>query len=308
MNNKMNKKLYFIYILLGILCPILIGIYHSNDMACIIALHSMIIRAILLSFAAILAVREYKYEEEKEIWHRVCFMIPLITIIIVPIARFIHTGTDTYLSENLLAFFTMEIISIVQFILAILMFRGLVFKRGEERLMPKVGVKIMQFRLKIRNIGRDVESILRDVGVKKGQTVLDYGCGIGSFTFPASKIVGKNGMVYGLDIHPMIIKIIEKKVKRKAISNIKTIQSKRETNLPDKSIDFVFLYDVLPFIKDKEKLIRELHRILKSDGILSGTPEHLEVSEFLDVLTKDNLFKLVEQKEKIYNFKKLEEK
>ena len=37
------------------------------------------------------------------------------------------------------------------------------------------------------------EQCLRDAGVTAGQTVVDYGCGPGLFTFPAAEIVGAGG-------------------------------------------------------------------------------------------------------------------
>lgn len=41
--------------------------------------------------------------------------------------------------------------------------------------------------------------ILRRIGIKRGQTVLDFGCGYGAYTIPVAKIVGEQGRVYALD-------------------------------------------------------------------------------------------------------------
>ncbi|MCK4308341.1 methyltransferase domain-containing protein, partial [candidate division WOR-3 bacterium] len=43
------------------------------------------------------------------------------------------------------------------------------------------------------------KEFLRDIGIREGQTVLDFGCGSGYYTIPAAKIVGSNGKVYALD-------------------------------------------------------------------------------------------------------------
>ena len=43
------------------------------------------------------------------------------------------------------------------------------------------------------------EEEIRKLGLKEGQKILDYGCGIGSYTFPAAKLVGEKGRVYALD-------------------------------------------------------------------------------------------------------------
>ena len=42
-------------------------------------------------------------------------------------------------------------------------------------------------------IKEDGQKFLREIGIKKGQTVLDFGCGQDHYTIPVSKAVGKNG-------------------------------------------------------------------------------------------------------------------
>jgi len=202
-------------------------------------------------------------------------------------------------------FMIFEGIALAQFIVAILIFRGLIFKRGtDKQKMPRIGFAIMRLVLTLRNIFRKPERTLRETGLRKGQTVLDYGCGIGSFSIPAAKLVGDDGVVYALDNHPLAIKAVEKKIKKKGISNLKTILSARETGLPDESVDIVLLYDVFQMISDKEKLLEELHRVLKSDGILFATAEHLDSKEFMNMFSKTNLFTLIEQRGEVFRFKR----
>jgi len=82
--------------------------------------------------------------------------------------------------------------------------------------MPRAGFAIMKTVLTLCSLFKKPERILREMGIQKGQTVLDYGCGIGSFSIPAAKMVGNDGIVYALDIHPLAIKAVEKKkLKRK---------------------------------------------------------------------------------------------
>ena len=52
------------------------------------------------------------------------------------------------------------------------------------------------------------ERCLREAGVTAGQTVVDYGCGPGLFTFPAADIVGAEGKVYAVDIEPRMTALI----------------------------------------------------------------------------------------------------
>ena len=117
-------------------------------------------------------------------------------------------------------------------------------------------------------------------------------------------IVGNNGVIYALDIHPLAIKTVKKKIKKGAIKNIKTILSSRNTGLPDEGVDIVLLYDVLQMIGNKEKLLEELHRVVKPDGRFFATSEHLANDEFIDILTKGKLFILVSEKGKLFKFRR----
>jgi len=65
-------------------------------------------------------------------------------------------------------------------------------------------------RISGQNILRKWE---QDNLVCEGQTFLDYGCGTGSFTIPAAKLVGTRGKVYALDCFPRQLEIVKEKSK-----------------------------------------------------------------------------------------------
>jgi len=145
---------------------------------------------------------------------------------------------------------------------------------------------------------------LNKLDIREGQIILDYGCGIGSYTFPIAKLVGNSGRVYALDKEPVAVTRIEEEAKKQGLRNIITILSDRETGLRDDSVDVVLFYGVLPEIKDKESVLRELYRVLKPDGYLS--------TRFCFRIKKDRIFEimesagfsLTEQKGHILNFRK----
>ena len=124
----------------------------------------------------------------------------------------------------------------------------------------------------VMSVVKNIRSIKKEIirsGIKEGSHVLDYGCGPGFVTVPASKIVGSQGFIYALDIHPLAIEIIHKKIKKHNLENVKTIITENGTGLPDESIDVALLFNVIFMIEDQEKLIDELHRILKKGGVIS---------------------------------------
>ena len=105
--------------------------------------------------------------------------------------------------------------------------------------------------------------------VKEGQTFLDYGCGTGSFTIPAARIVGVTGKVYALDCFPRQLKIVAEKAKQEGLTNIEMILSDNKTGLPDECIDVVWMCDVFHEVKQKRAVLEELHRVLRREGILT---------------------------------------
>jgi ubiquinone/menaquinone biosynthesis C-methylase UbiE len=145
---------------------------------------------------------------------------------------------------------------------------------------------------------------LEQIGLKRDQTVLEYGCGAGSFTIPAARITGEGGTVYAVDIQPLAIEAVEKRANRENLTNVKTILSDRDTGLPDASVDVVLLYDTLHLVTDKQALLKELHRVLKPDGFLSADHQHTDREDFLATLTTGNLFCVQTENGHVLNFRK----
>jgi ubiquinone/menaquinone biosynthesis C-methylase UbiE len=126
----------------------------------------------------------------------------------------------------------------------------------------------------LRRLTMNAIKILTSMGVQVGQTILEVGCGPGFFTIPAARIV-EDGTIYALDLYPMMIEDVKKKVKKYRLDNVKTINSPASsTGLNDKSINLILCIDVLSDISDIGPTLQEMHRILKSDGILSVYEPH----------------------------------
>lgn len=170
--------------------------------------------------------------------------------------------------------------------------------------LPNIAFRMMALYLGLRHRLEDVRKPLKKAGVKEGQTILDFGCGPGHYTIAAAKMVGAKGKVYALDIHPLAVQSVEKKAKQEVLTNITTILSDRNTGLPDSSIDIALAYDMISMVKDKEALARELHRVLKPNGILSVLVEHIKVEIVLTILEKDGLFSLRDRHGNLINLKK----
>jgi ubiquinone/menaquinone biosynthesis C-methylase UbiE len=170
--------------------------------------------------------------------------------------------------------------------------------------MPNFGFKTMAFLFKIRDFFRPRKDIVKEVGIREGFHVLDYGCGSGSYVASVAELVGKSGKVYALDIQPLAIDMVKKIVAKKQLTNVETILSDRMTGLPDESADRVLLYDVFHDLKDPEGVLEELHRVLKSGGILSLSDHHLKENAIVASLMKTGSFTLLRKGQKTYSFTK----
>ena len=84
----------------------------------------------------------------------------------------------------------------------------------KDKPMPNIGFKVMSLMFRIRDWFMSPTKVLEKLDIKEGQTVLDFGCGPGSHTIPA-EMVGERGRVCALDIHPLAIKTVEKKARKK---------------------------------------------------------------------------------------------
>ena len=117
---------------------------------------------------------------------------------------------------------------------------------------------------------RNPYKVLDAAGVKPGQKVLEVGCGPGFFTIPAAKIAGEEGSVYALDINPLAVKRVQRKIEKEGLTNVKTILADAaETGLPEESFDLIFLFGFVHSVGDLENILTELHRLLKPAGVLS---------------------------------------
>jgi len=164
--------------------------------------------------------------------------------------------------------------------------------------------RLMSFFLWLRDGFISPAKKLQDAGLKPGNQVLDFGCGPGSFSLAAAGIVGQSGKVHALDVHPLALRSVERKSKKGGFQNIETISSDRATGLPDQSVDFVILNDVLHELDDSDAVLAELHRILKLEGTLFFSDHHMNEKDFMTMLTQKGLFRYSRKGYKAYLFSK----
>lgn len=126
----------------------------------------------------------------------------------------------------------------------------------------------------------DGANFLRTIGVKKGDVLIDFGCGHGKFCVPAARLVGAGGMVYAVDKNPRILKKVRHKADALGLQNLRGAGCLAELMplLEDRRCNVVLLYDMLHFLNaaERKELYATLHGILTDKGLLSVYLKHVK--------------------------------
>jgi len=171
-----------------------------------------------------------------------------------------------------------------------------------DKPMPNIAFMFMSLAFKVRDFLLSRKDVLAEAGIKPGFHILDFGCGPGSYTAIVAELVGPTGKVYALDIHPLAVERIQSVASKRKLINIETICSDCATGLEESSMDVVLLYDTFHHLSDQNKVLEELHRVLKPDGILSFSEHHMKEDKILSQVTGKGLFKLSRKGKKTYSF------
>jgi len=173
-----------------------------------------------------------------------------------------------------------------------------------DKPMSNFDFRFMSLGYKFRDFFSPRKNILEEVGIKPGFHVLDFGCGPGGYIVPLAELVGGSGKVYALDIHPLAIQKVQNIASKKQLTNVETILSDCQTALPDNTLDAVLLYDAFHHLSDPDMVLKELHRVLKPDGILSFGDHHMREKEIVAEAINDQLFRLLRKGQRTYTFLK----
>ncbi len=165
-------------------------------------------------------------------------------------------------------------------------------KQVDDRHIPPI-ILSLPIRKLFENPYRALSSF-----IKPGMVVVDHGCGPGFYTIPLSYLVGDQGIVYAIDSDRKSIQVLENKLKKKGIKNVKTFLSRDLSFIPSTSIDFLLSKDVLCCTVLHKELARDIERVLKPGGKALVTirrggrkdPRGLSAEEFF------SLFSYVENK------------
>ena len=106
--------------------------------------------------------------------------------------------------------------------------------------------------------------------IKKGATVIDLGSGAGNDCFVARHETGAEGKVIGIDFTPIMIEKARANAEKLGFNNVEF----RAGDIDDMPVgndvaDVIVSNCVLNLVPNKQKVIQEIHRVLKPNGHFS---------------------------------------
>jgi ubiquinone/menaquinone biosynthesis C-methylase UbiE len=172
------------------------------------------------------------------------------------------------------------------------------FLTGKNReSIPNVAFKAMTFVMKLMDIfGQYSRKNFEKLGLKPGQTVIDYGCGPARYIEFASNTVGKTGRVIAVDIHPLAIAKVKGKIEKLNLSNVDAVLAdKYTTPLSDGIADIVYALDMFHMIAQPNEFLKELSRLAKRDATIIIEDGHQPRSDTIQKIEKSGYLKIVQE-------------
>ena len=120
--------------------------------------------------------------------------------------------------------------------------------------------------------------------IKEGDTVVDLGSGAGIDVFLAANIARENGKVIGIDLTDKMLEKARQNAQKHNYKNVEFRQGDIEKRIPieDDSADVVVSNCVINLTSDKVDAFKEIHRILKPNGIGKMVISDLVTSQEMD--------------------------
>ena len=130
----------------------------------------------------------------------------------------------------------------------------------------------------------EYEQMLRRVGLQPGWTVLDAGCGGGSYVPLLAELVGATGRILATDIAPENVQRLSNRIQARAcVCPVEVHQGDvLALPFPDASVDALWCAAVSQYLSDAQLLVafREFKRVVRPSGLIAVKEADLATFHF----------------------------
>jgi ubiquinone/menaquinone biosynthesis C-methylase UbiE len=115
--------------------------------------------------------------------------------------------------------------------------------------------------------------------IEPGQTVLDLGCGPGTFSLAMAKMVGESGKVIAVDVQEEMLQLVREKAAQQGLeSRIVTHKSDLDRIGISEMVDFALAFYMVHEVTNAEAFLKEIVSVLKPKGKLLIVEPKMHVS------------------------------
>ena len=126
-----------------------------------------------------------------------------------------------------------------------------------------------------RDAWQKPDAVVKSLELKAGQTICEIGAGPGYFTKPLARAVGRDGVVFAVDVEPTILAALRDRLKAAALSNVTPVLGMADDPLvPPKSCDVIFIVDTFHHFADGTAYLKRLVAALKAGGRIVNIDFH----------------------------------
>ena len=147
----------------------------------------------------------------------------------------------------------------------------------------------MKVLFRIRDVVWPPEATLRELGVMPAHVVLDFGCGPGSYSLAAARLVGPTGRVYAVDVNLAAVKYVEASAQRQGLENIVASTRDSPADLPSCSLDLAIMHDVLHELDSPATVISGIECLLKPNGVFAVSDHHMRGHAIVAAVTSSGI-------------------
>ena len=156
-----------------------------------------------------------------------------------------------------------------------------------------IGYRCMVWMFRVVDLFMTPDKRLDDFGLKKGDVVVDFGCGPGRQIRKASALVGPQGRVYAADINAIAIDIVKQKKAQYGLNNVEPVLLPQQgEQIPSHCADVVYALDMFHHVSDPVGFLEQVYALTAKDGLFFLEDGHQSRSKSLGKVQQSNLWEI----------------